>query len=554
MMNHRGYGLTALVWLGALAAGCGGYVDLENPPSEGGASGSGAASPSAGEPATAGSGGSGGVSQGTAGEPGDAGEPSVPNGAGGDDSSDGGAPSEVVFVALTSPEPQFIPAGADGPGVTWTGTAVIDTGNLEGGALAGANEYCFKKPATTFSCDWQTREPFVWTDASGMVPLDRLNVEGDAFYAQHVTADGSVVVGSYGEQQAMKGFFRWTQADGGSSLGEPESTISGAPWFMSEDGGAVAGIAKATDKGKLEGGQFLWTEADGYLALAGSATWPEGAEVVGLSADGETVIGQTTGTAPHTVFRWTVADGVDELGSLPDADDCFVDQVAAGGDAIFGRCQDETQQGRAFRWTEPTGLVELQSNDCSLVAVMKASRDGTAAYGTVRCGADPIDFGRWSATSGTVEIATSSGFRVPPHSVGTIDDGSVAFGVLLSSGSPFLQDGANGSRAFRFTTSAGLALLPTLPSHGFSSAYAADENGAAVVGRSGVENGASKAVLWSDGLALDIAAYVVSKGVDLNGLELQSAERVARRGDAVLVQGIANQQSRGGVWFAKIAD
>lgn len=71
-----------------------------------------------------------------------------------------------------------------------------------------------------------------------------------------------------------------------------------------------------------------------------------------------------------------------------------------------------------------------------------------------------------------------------------------------------------------------------------------------LIGSSGIQAGASEAVLW-DGVGLvGIAAYLTTLGVNLNGAQLQSAERVATRDGTTIVQGLTDEQNRVGAWIA----
>ncbi len=57
-------------------------------------------------------------------------------------------------------------------------------------------------------------------------------------------------------------------------------------------------------------------------------------------------------------------------------------------------------------------------------------------------------------------------------------------------------------------------------------------------------------MLW-DGVGLvGIAAYLTTLGVNLNGAQLQSAERVATRDGTTIVQGLTDEQNRVGAWIA----
>jgi uncharacterized membrane protein len=453
--------------------------------------------------------------------------------------------------------PHVIPSGADAPGITFTAFTVIDAGSLERGVLVGAIEYCFKTAQSQFTCDYHSREPFVWKEASGMAALDRLNPGGLEFFSSFVSDDGDTVVGGYNTAQGFGGFFRWTKAGGATSLGEPAGTVSGSPFAMSSDGRTVVGMAKVADKAKVEHAQFWWTEQAGYQALAEDASWPVDGEVVGLSSDGVTLFGQTTSaSSTHMAFRWTKAGGAQPLGNLAGRTHCRVDRATADASAIFGVCEDDQQVGRSFRWTQALGMQELSNaaDSCEMGSVFSTSSDGTVAYGSVECGDHIFAPGRWAMGAGVSKLPPAPSNFHTDFGITSSGDGKLAFGLLLPGSGEGLpgQPGAAGTQAYRYVAGGVIEPLPPEAGQNFTAASAVDAQGQVLVGRSGSEGAGSRAVLWDASGLVDISTYVSTHGVDLGSLQLSEAERVAVMGDTILVQGYANAQNRGGVWFARI--
>jgi uncharacterized membrane protein len=395
-----------------------------------------------------------------------------------------------------------------------------------------------------------------------MVVLDRLDQLGTPgaryFYPTFVSSDGKTVVGAFNVASdsgpIFGGYFRWTKDGGATTLGEPAGTVSGGPEFMSKDGSVVAGMAKISKPADIDHGQFLWTVASGFRRLDATTTWPTTAEIRGLSADGSTVIGETVGVIPKLVFRWTDASGVEPIGSLPGRSSCNVDRSSQDLDALFGGCQNYPDPGAGYRWTDAAGMVPLvehgTSDACELYAAA-LSEDGSIAFGNAHCGADPTwTLARWAADTDVELLPQPADTRSELTRDGTSRDGSVAFGVLLPSSAGLQQEGSDGADAFRWSAADGLVPLGHLPGHKLSSPYAADAHGDVLVGRSGISNGESTAVLWDSVGLVSIAAYLESLDVDLHGVHLQSAERVAARGETTVVQGLTNLQDRSGAWFA----
>ncbi|HEY6080254.1 MAG TPA: hypothetical protein VIW29_15680 [Polyangiaceae bacterium] len=555
-MTQRGSGLTALVCFGAAATACGGWVELQSAETGAGGATAGTVGATTGAPAstggTVGSSAAGqGQGQGQAGK--SQGMPEA-GGVGGELLGEAGSgPESPILSVLAPPAPQLIPDGADGPGITFSASAVIDVGSLERGALAGATEYCFKKPQSQYTCDWQSREPFVWTEATGMRPLDRLNPGGLSFFPTHVSGDGDTVVGVHNTASGS-GFFRWTKAAGATSLGEPAGTVSGQPFGMSSDGKTVVGLAKVDGKSGVGHEQFVWSEQGGYSVLGQSAGWPAEGEVVGVTADGATVFGQTTfASETHSAFRWTPQGGAELLPGLPGLSYCWIERSTPDGAALFGTCSDAQRIGHAFRWTEAGGTQSLSnpSDACALRGIFSVSADGNTAFGTVECGDNVYAPGRWSAVAGVSKLPSApTGFRADLGLTGS-SNGDVAFGSLLPVGGP-QQPGGAGSAAFRWTAATGLVPLPPPSGQNFTAASAIDAQGLVLVGHSGVANTTNRAVMWDASGLLDITSYVTGHGVDLRGLELTHSERVAVTGDTILIQGFANANNRGGTWFARI--
>jgi uncharacterized membrane protein len=556
-------GFTSLVWLATVVGGCSGWVDLESPKSNG-ESGSGSMAVGGTSALPGGVAGTGSeIGRGGDARPGSR----VDAGAGGAPLGEGGAstePGHGPLLVLQPPSPTLLPDGAQAPGVTWVGTSSITGGSLEDGALVGTNAYCFRLTPSSPQCEWDSEEPFVWTEATGMVVLDRLDRLGaDAryFYPHFVSVDGDVVVGTFslasGLARTWGGYFRWTKTGGATTLGEPPGTESGGPEFMSDDGSVVSGMAKVSKPAELDHAEFLWTVPGGFQPLAATTTWPDTAEIKAMSADGSLLVGQTH-SEPVRLFRWTQQDGAEPLGSLPGLPNCDFNRITRDAEVVFGNCtapQDYEHPGTSFRWTKPTGMQPLMKAGSSEACAMYPrglSDDGLIAFGYARCGESPtFELARWGQ-EGVTLLPTSPIGKAELLGASASRDGSVAFGVLSQSPEPAQLEGLNGDQAFRWSAADGLVALGMLAGHQLSSAYAADAPGDVLVGRSGIEHGASEAVLWDSIGLLSIAAYLQGQGIDLQGAHLKTAERVATHDDVTIVQGVSDLQNRTGAWIAWI--
>jgi uncharacterized membrane protein len=548
-MKQRGKGFTGFAaWVGfaAAASGCGGWVDLQ---SSGGGAGS------AGHP-----GGAAGVSGGTSAGGSEAvGGTSSINVSAGTSSvigqgGAGGGPLEV----LAPPEPTLIPPGAEGPGITWTGSVKVYAGRLADGVLAGTTAYCFKKPLSGDSCSWLSDEPFIWLEDDGMVPLDVQGLGGINYFPSRVSLDGTTVVGSFRKANGEFGLFRWTQESGAQHLGEP----AGSPGYeyLSDDGKIVAGMFKSNDaRGHLN---FLWNEEDGFQPLTEASGWPANSEVRGLSADGAVILGATTGVQPGQVFRFS-AGSAEQLGSLagfPSCDVGYLTSLSRDGEAVFGACTSQDQQtSRAFRWTEATGLVALRNASCEMNGVHAVSIGGESAFGMGTCG-DVRGLVRWTSGAGVESLpAAPTGFALD-NLIGTSENGSAAFGALRAVGpeptTPPLPNEVPQfvpiSQAFRWSEADGVQQLPLAAGQSYGLANAIDPSGQVVVGRAGRGDNDAKAALWDSAGLLELEAYLKSQGVTLQGIELNTAQDVAVRDGMIHVLGYVDAANFAGAWIARV--
>jgi uncharacterized membrane protein len=309
---------------------------------------------------------------------------------------------------------------------------------------------------------------------------------------------------------------------------------------------AKVGKSKAVDH--LE---FLWSVASGFQGLDAAANWPESGEIRGLSVDGSVLVGLTS-SAPHQSFRWTTEGGAQQLGTLPGFASCSLASYSQDLSVLFGSCENDTVSGPSFRWTQASGMLPLTQGAGGAACrfyTFAPSRDGATLFGTAACGtATTPSLARWSVDTGVVLLEQPAGTLTLHPS--TSSDGNIAFGLLLPSDGHFLDDGSDGTDAFRWQSADGLVALGHLPGHAYSSAYAADAHGDTLVGRSGVQNGASEAVLWDHVGLIRISAYLTSLGADLHGAHLQNADRVVSHDGTTVVQGVTNAQERSGAWIA----
>jgi uncharacterized membrane protein len=167
-----------------------------------------------------------------------------------------------------------------------------------------------------------------------ILPLDHAQLHG-------TNGDGSVIVGS-----TVGGAFRWTEGGGTQILGEPLSRALD----VSSDGAVVVGHS--------DGEAFRWTEASGLHSL-GALRGDSSSQATAVEGgDGGVVVGFSVGPprpqGPPSLraFRWTPAVGMRSLGALPGrTGPGRALGISSSGNVVVGQFDFE-----AFRWTGPHGV------------------------------------------------------------------------------------------------------------------------------------------------------------------------------------------------------
>ena len=180
----------------------------------------------------------------------------------------------------------------------------------------------------------------------------------------------------------------------------------------------------------------------------------------GVSDDGQVVVGYSSAMSGRA-FRWTDGSGMTTLSGLP-AGNSAAFGVSADGSVIVGTRYGSPTQ--AFVWSSG-GVTNISLSGASVYG-NDVSSDGAVVVGGVWDGSTGYAY-RWTSSGGIQNLGTLSGHTEATASA-TNSDGSVVVGTSY---------GSSGSvaRAFRWTSSGGMQDLGTLS--GLSKSYANDVSG-----------------------------------------------------------------------------
>ncbi len=297
-------------------------------------------------------------------------------------------------------------------------------------------------------------------------------------------------------------------------------------YAVSADGSAVSGQGEYPGRGMRA---FRWTLSDGLQELGTLGGFlSRGAAI---SADGSTVVGHSE-ISPNGLahaFRWT-SEGMEDLGVFPGGGQQSRAFAVSGDGSVVVGASDTATYTRAFKWTRETGLVELVGYGRGSGA-QGINADGTVVVGSASFSSGAIRAVRW--TSAGIYPLGSLGGNSFAYAVN--GNGSVVVGYSEIPGQP--------RHAFRWTPS-GMVDLGALGDRE-SFAYGTNTRGSMVVGSSLAWTGdPGRAFLWTSNLGMvDLNEYLPSLGLDLTGWVLADARDINDRGD-ITGWGFFNNLSR----------
>ncbi len=254
-------------------------------------------------------------------------------------------------------------------------------------------------------------------DTEEFQDLGALGGSAGTSVARGVNIDGTVVVGESNLTTAGNSVaqaFRWTPALGMQKLGAIQPNGYSRANATNQDGTVVVGDTDVpgAKPGDYDGYHaFRWVLGNpatgaGTFTDLGAAT----ATALAVSGDGSVVVGAGTG---NKAFRWTQAGGAVSLGALPGHSFSLATAVSADGNVVVGISSTrlipsdgfkgvsptvEDNASRAFRWTQATGMVDLNTlaadagydmTGITLLGALRVSANGRTITGVgIRNGTD----------------------------------------------------------------------------------------------------------------------------------------------------------------------
>jgi probable HAF family extracellular repeat protein len=303
---------------------------------------------------------------------------------------------------------------------------------------------------------------------------------------------------------------------------------------ISADGSVVVG--------ESPNGATLWTETGGLEVLSLPPTY-EIFNVFDISGDGSTVVGGLRiGSGlnrRYEGFRWTRNGGYELLGRLSTdpSDWAFATAASYDGSVVVG--ESDTPNGRrAFRWTQPTGTINLGTlrTNNSYSHANGVSDDGVTLVGQVSTSQDQYSKAyRWTVAGGFNVIG------LPPVTIGIPAGGAQAIsgdGLVIAG---FTQ-GNGDIKSWVWTEQTGFSMLPDGGCNCPVQVSGVSFDGSTIVGSQTVwptpAQAIHNAVLWqktSTGYQfLSVENVLTTLGINLDGWHLRNVVDVSADGQTIV--------------------
>jgi probable HAF family extracellular repeat protein len=311
-------------------------------------------------------------------------------------------------------------------------------------------------------------------------------------------------------------------------LGDLGETGFHSATAVSEDGTVVVGELQPFSGGRLG---FRWVEGIGMIDLIG---FGGSTTATGVSDDGTIVVGWSQTENGTFAFRWTEADGVENIGNLG-GNYTLALAISGDGTTIVGESRTVKGLIHAFRWTAGGGMQDLGTIDGGSWAgfgsrATAVSSDGSVVVGDSHNPDNNFDHAfRWVSTDGIMQDLGTLGGR-SSHAWAV----SGAGGAVIGSADIGLLEQA----PFRWTPSGGMQVLDVSGDNDTFWATDISANGTTYVGWHSPDLVSLYAARWSEQEGL----------VDLGTLSGSESSARAVSSDGQVIVGTASLQD--GSWRA----
>jgi probable HAF family extracellular repeat protein len=311
---------------------------------------------------------------------------------------------------------------------------------------------------------------------------------------------------------------------------------------VSANGGVVTGISTAT--GGIGGGNdrgFRWTAAGGIQDLDSSPNDGVMVRVHGISADGNTIVGEYghyPECNPNCAFTWS-GGLFDILGGLPGGWYSPTPTGASKDGGVIVGWAHQTYGGpdHAWRYTGLSGFVDLGAlpNSCCGSQALAVSEDGAVVVGySYDVNMHQHAF-RWTQKSGMQDLGFLSAGSFS-NATGASTNGSVVVGYADTNVNcpPGLS---RCNVPFRWTKATGMVALPILSGKGWAVTTGVSADGKTVVGYDSQNCCNWVAWRWTQATGKQtINDWLADVGVDATAFNFYSAYAVTANGEGVVGQ------------------
>lgn len=321
----------------------------------------------------------------------------------------------------------------------------------------------------------------------------------------------------------------------------PPSAVSSTASAVSADGSVVVGSYSTTGLPALVRA-LRWSQSGGTIDL-GVLPGLRLSSPAGVSADGSVVVGTSSNPVAlqWRAFRWTASGGLSDLGGLNGGNESFAFGVSADGTVVVGQARDGAAGSvpRAFRWNEAGGMVSLGTLPGGVRSeAFAANADGTMIVGSSTIAASPTTRAfLWTPVAGMSDLG------VLPGSLSSAARGISAAGTVVVGGSVPHDAAGNpnptgaGARAFRWTPAGGMESLGTLNGGPYSYALGVSGDGRTVVGFSadGAAANVQRGYRWTSASGMQkVEDWLRANGVAVPADRTRTANAVSADGSVVV--------------------